>query len=293
MDHPTLCCRAQGRASDYCTNCDLLVGLASYHVVGVERGPDGLVVRVESPWGPVGCPDCGVRASSRGRREHRLVDIPAFGVPVRLVWVKRTWACREAACPRRSFTEVDDTLAPPRSTWTTRARSWAVGQLRREHATVHGLARQLGLGWDTVWSGIEPILTVAAADETRFAGVASLGVDEHVWHHVSTKAPEDGGRGLNELTGMVDLTTDENGQVRARLLDLVPGRSKKAYADWLTQRGEDFTAGVKVATLDPFHGYKAAIDDELADATAVLDVFHVVALGTNCGLFTIEGVVVV
>ena len=81
---------------------------------------------------------------------------------------------------------------------------------------------------------------------------------------------------------MVDLTTDENGQVRARLLDLVPGRSKKAYADWLTQRGGQFRAGVQVATLDPFHGYKAAIDDELAEATAVLDVFHVVALGTKC-----------
>ena len=282
MDHPTSCCRAQGPASDYCDNCDLLVGLDGYHVLDVARGPDGLVVRVESPPGPVGCPDCGVRATSRGRREHRLVDIPAFGVPVRLVWVKRTWACREVACSRRSFTETDEHLAPPRSTWTTRARSWAVGQLRREHATVHGLARQLGLGWDTVWSGVEPILAVAAADESRFTGVQTLGVDEHVWHHVSTKAPEDGGRGPKELTGMVDLTCDENGQVRARLLDLVPGRSKKAYADWLTERGEGFTAGVKVATLDPFHGYKAAIDDELEDATAVLDVFHVVALGTKC-----------
>jgi transposase len=282
MDNPTSCCAALGAPSAYCENCDLLVGLDGYHVVDVARGRDGLVVRVESSPGPVGCPDCGVRATSRGRREHRLVDVPAFGVPVRLVWVKRTWACREASCPRRSFTEVDENLAPPRSTWTARARSWAVGQLRREHATVHGLARQLGLGWDTVWSGVEPILAAAAADESRFTGVTSLGVDEHIWHHVSTKAPEDGGRGPKELTGMVDLTCDENGQVRARLLDLVPGRSKKAYADWLTQRGEGFTTGVKVATLDPFHGYKAAIDEELAEATAVLDVFHVVALGTKC-----------
>lgn len=115
----------------------------------------------------------------------------------------------------------------PMRTWPRRARrgrpgarSWAVGQLRREHATVLGLARQLGLGWDTVWSGIEPILAAAAADESRFAGVTSLGVDEHIWHHVSTKEPQDGGRGPRELTGMVDLTTDENGQVRARLLDL-------------------------------------------------------------------------
>ena len=77
MDHPTSCCRAVGSVSAYCDNCDLLVGLSGYRVIGVARGPDGLVVRVESPAGPVGCPDCGVRASSRGRREHRLVDIPA------------------------------------------------------------------------------------------------------------------------------------------------------------------------------------------------------------------------
>jgi transposase len=37
---------------------------------------------------------------------------------------------------------------------------------------------------------------------------------------------------------------------------------------------------VKVATLDPFHGYKNAIDDQLEDAVAVLDAFHVVKLGT-------------
>jgi transposase len=67
------------------------------------------------------------------------------------------------------------------------------------------------------------------ADPARFEGVAILGVDEHVWHHVSTKPIEDGGRGPKELTGMVDLTRDEHGRTRARLLDLVPGRSGQAY----------------------------------------------------------------
>jgi transposase len=38
--------------------------------------------------------------------------------------------------------------------------------------------------------------------------------------------------------------------------------------------------GIKVATLDPFPGYKNALDDELEDAIAVLDAFHVVKLGT-------------
>jgi transposase len=82
---------------------------------------------------------------------------------------------------------------------------------------------------------------------------------------------------------MVDLTWRKNpkGQVRpqARLLDLVPGRSGPAYAGWLAERGEQFRAGVRVATLDPFRGYANAIDDQLADAIAVLDAFHVVRLG--------------
>jgi transposase len=83
------------------------------------------------------------------------------------------------------------------------------------------------------------------------------------------------------LTGMVDLTRDQHGRTRARLLDLVPGRSGKAYADWLDQRGEAFRRRVQVATLDPFHGYKNAIDDQLEDATSVLDAFHVVKLGAQ------------
>lgn len=32
---------------------------------------------------------------------------------------------------------------------------------------------------------------------------------------------------------------------------------------------------IDIAALDPFVGYKAAIDDRLADAVAVLDTFHV------------------
>ena len=77
---------------------------------------------------------------------------------------------------------------------------------------------------------------------------------------------------------MVDLTRDKDGHVHARLLDLVPGRSGTVYKNWLDDRGDLFKKAVQVATLDPFRGYKNAIDDKLADATAVLDAFHVVAL---------------
>lgn len=271
------CCACQHAPTpSYCTNCDLLVGLEGYHVIGVDREPELLTVRVESPPGLMGCPACGVVASSRGRRTRRLVDTPCFGTPVVLVWVKRTWACPEPACPVKSFSEVDEALAPPRSAWTTRARWWAVSQLRREHACIAGLARQLGVAWDTTWAGIRPLLQAAADDEARFGGVHTLGVDEDIWHHVSEKT-----RGPKALTGMVDLTRDSRGHVQARLLDLVPGRSGKVYGDWLTARSPAFRSGVHVATLDPFHGYKNAIDENLEDATAVLDAFHIVKLGTQ------------
>ena len=283
MPEPTSCCRVGG---GYCDRCDLLVGLEGLHAVGADRDDGGAVtIRVESAPGPMGCPACGVLAQGHGRREVRLVDAPLFGKPATLVWRKRRWRCLEPVCPVGAFDEQDEAVARPRGLLTVRACWWAIGELRREHASVQGLARRLGTTWRTVWTSIRPLLQAADADPSRFEGVTRLGVDEHVWHHVSTKPVEDGGRGPKELTGMVDLSLhpDRTGElvVRARLLDLVPGRSGETYKTWLKDRGEAFRATVQVATLDPFHGYKNAIDDQLQDARSVLDAFHVVKLATQ------------
>lgn len=281
MPDATGCATACPSSAVYCDRCDVLVGLGGLHVVAVERRGDGvLVIDVESPPGPVGCPRCGQVAESRGRKALVLIDAPVGTAAVRVRWRKRRFRCGDDACPVRSFTEQNAAVAAPRAQLTARSISWAVGQMRRENASVQGIARQLGVSWKTVWRHVKPVLEKRAADESRFQGVRTLGVDEHLWHHVSTKPVEDGGRGPKELTGMVDLTRDASGRVRARLLDLVPGRSAKAYADWLQERGEQFRDQVQIATLDPFAGYKKALDDELDDAVAVLDAFHVVKLGT-------------
>ncbi len=62
---------------------------------------------------------------------------------------------------------------------------------------------------------------------------------------------------------------------------MVPGRTGTAYARWLKGQDPAFVSGVKHASLDPFRGYANAIRDELPDAVAVLDAFHVVKLGTQ------------
>ena len=268
---PTCSCE-----STYCGRCDVLVGLDGFHVIDLDAGRARLRVMVESALpGPVGCPVCGVIAHSHGRRERRLVDIPSFGRAVELIWRTRTWRCAEPRWAGGSFTEQALGLAPPRALITTRPRWWALRQLRFEGANVRALARQLGTTWPTVWSAIKPLLAAMAGDESRFAGVRELGVDEHIWHHVRVKD-----RGPKELTGMVDLTRDGRGRACARLLDLVPGRSGRVYLDWLRARGPVFTAGIAVATLDPFHGYKNAIGDRLQDAVAVLDAFSPASGGT-------------
>nr|WP_108717756.1 ISL3 family transposase [Miniimonas sp. S16] len=276
MTNATACVRAPSTA-DPCPRCDLLLGLEGVvHVEGVERTDGHMRVEVSTPSQLMGCPDCGVVAPSRGRRVRQLHDVPHGSTRVVLVWRQRVWRCPDPACARGTFTEQVPDLVRARGSVTTRAVAWAMEQLRREHATISGLARQLGIAWKTMWRGIKPVLEHLDGQEQRFEGVKSLGVDEHIWHHGDPRR-----KGPKELTGMVDLTRDEQGRVHARLLDLVPGRSKKACTDWLTARGDAFRKNIAVAALDPFGGYKAAIDEELADAVAVLDAFHVVKLGTQ------------
>ena len=83
------------------------------------------------------------------------------------------------------------------------------------------------------------------------------------------------------MTGIVDLTRDDEGNLHARLLDVVPGRSGTVYAGWLKDQDRGFIAGIEQASLDPFRGYANAIRDEFRDVVPVLDAFHVVKLGTQ------------
>lgn len=272
MSNATGCAGAP--TTDPCSRCDVLLGLDGVHVEHVERGPTSLTVTVSTPWALMGCPACGVVAAGRGRRVRVLHDVPGQ-VPVIVRWRQRTWRCPDAGCGVGMFVEQLPTLVHPRGSLTGRAVIWAISQLRHEHATIQGLSRQLGTSWKTLWRAVKPRLVELADDESRLAGVVSLGVDEHVWHHTPHKAAT---KGPTMLTGMVDLTRDADGVVHARLLDLVPGRSGTVFAAWLKARTDCFRDGVQVATLDPFRGYANALRDELAEATPVLDAFHVVKL---------------
>ena len=51
---------------------------------------------------------CGVRAEAQDRRPVHLRDLPCFGRPARLVWIKRRWRCPDTDCDARTWTEHSD-----------------------------------------------------------------------------------------------------------------------------------------------------------------------------------------
>ena len=108
--------------------------------------------------------------------------------------------------------------------------------------TVAGLARQLGVGWHTVMCAVTAVGTPLVNDPARLGGVNASGVDEHAWQQTNQR------RHTQFATGIVDLTPRR----AARLLEVTPGRSGAAYADWLGERGRQWRAQIKVARARPF-----------------------------------------
>jgi transposase len=270
MDHCTC-----GSSLRWCARADALFNLAGMHILDVAHDEaDRLVVTVETDADVGGCRACGVVAVGHGRRDHVAADAPCFGAVTVVRWRKRVWRCAEPVCPVVTFSEEHELVAP-RAKLTSRAVSWATDALAHDDTTVSALARHLGVDWHTLWDAVEAEATRRLADPARLQGVTVLGVDEHIWRPSKIGDPQ------RAVTGMVDLTRDEHGNLRARLLDVVPGRSGTAYAGWLKDQPTEFIDGVKQASLDPFRGYANAIRDELPDAVAVLDAFHVVKLGTG------------
>ncbi|MEO3937530.1 transposase family protein [Dermatophilaceae bacterium Soc4.6] len=115
MDHSTC-----ASSATWCPRTDLLFDVPGMHVLTVQRDETRFVLTIETDADVGGCPSCGVVAIGHGRRRRVVAEAPAFGVPVRLVWLARLWRCREPACPVGVFTERHDLVAP-RAKLTSRA----------------------------------------------------------------------------------------------------------------------------------------------------------------------------
>ena len=166
----------------------------------------------------------------------------------------------------------DRGAAPVRGKLTHGGLRWALEALVCQHLPVARIAESLDVSWH---AANDAILAeghqVLIDDPARFDGVTTIGVDEHVWRHTRL--------GDKYVTVIIDLTPVREKTGPARLLDMVPGRSKHAFKTWLAGAGRrPGGTGIDVVAMDGFTGYKTAAGEEIPDATAVMDPFHVVQL---------------
>ena len=219
------------------------------------------------------CPDCGADGRYRDTVTRPLTDLPVAGYPLVLQVCVPRYRCVTIDCGRSVFNQDVGMLAVPRASTTRRCARYVLRRLMVDRTTVSAIAAELGVSWHTVSSiamrATEDLITAAGPD--RLAGVKVIGVDEHRW------APRRRGT-QGFVTLIIDLTPVHDGTGRARLLDMVAGRSAAALTTWLAAQPPAFRDQVEVIAMDGFAGYKTAATDVLPEATTVMDPFHVVAL---------------
>jgi transposase len=237
-------------------------------VTGQRLEPDRAVLacRVVEPdeW----CRECGCQGSARDTVVRPLAHEPFGWLPTTLLVTVRRYRCADCGHVWRQDTSR---AAEPRSKLSRGALRWALQGLVVAHLTVARIAEALAVSWNTANSAVlAEGKRVLIDDPTRYDGVKVIGVDEHVWRHTR--------KGDKYVTVIIDLTPIRDGSGAARLLDMVEGRSKQVFKSWLAARPKAWRDALEVVAMDGFTGFKSATSEELPQAAAVMDPFHVVRL---------------
>jgi transposase len=240
-------------------------------VTGQRLEPDRAVLAcrivAEDRW----CRRCGEEGRPRDTVTRRLAHEPFGWRPTTLLVTVRRYRCAGCAHVWRQDTSK---AAAPRAALSRRALQWALKAIVCQHLSVSRVAEGLAVSWNTANNAVlAEGRRVLIADPARFDGVAVIGVDEHVWRHTR--------RGDKYVTVIIDLTPIRDKTGPARLLDMVEGRSKSAFQQWLAERPKQWRDRVEVVAMDGFTGFKTAATEELPEAVAVMDPFHVVRLAGN------------
>ncbi|MEV0149161.1 MULTISPECIES: ISL3 family transposase [unclassified Nonomuraea] len=236
----------------------------------IEHGRAILACRVVEPEGSDErwCRRCGCEGAPRDTVTRRLAHEPlGWRLTTLLVTIRRHRCSNCGHVWRQDTTKA----AEPRAKLSRRGLRWALEAIVCQHLTVARVAEGLGVAWNTANDAVLAEGKRALIDDPgRFDGVKVVGVDEHVWRHIR--------RGDKYVTVITDLTGVRDGTGPARLLAMVEGRSKQAFKTWLAERPAAWRDAVEIVAMDGFTGFKTATAEDLPDAVAVMDPFHVVRL---------------
>ena len=218
----------------------------------------------DDPW----CRKCGAEGVPRDTVVRRLAHEPFGHRPTILQVRVRRYRCAHCG---KTWRQDTSKAAAPRAKISRGGLGWALTAIVVDHLTVTRAAAGLGVSWHTANSAIIAEGRRRLIDDAaRFDGVTTIGVDEHVWRHTRL--------GDKYVTVIIDLTPARENTGPARLLDMVEGRSKAVFKQWLAGRPQAWRDGIEVVAMDGFSGFKTAAAEELPDAVPVMDPFHVVRL---------------
>jgi len=214
------------------------------------------------------CRQCGGQARIRGSVVRRVTHVPLGWRPTQLQLRLRRYRCEACACVWQQDTT---SVVAPEAKLSHAAALWALKSVVIDRLSIARVADNLGVSWHTANDAVlDTGRRLLIDDPHRLTGVRVLGVDEHVWRHTRW--------GNRYVTVVIDLTPVADGTGPARMLDMVPGRSKQTFINWLEAQTSAFRKGIEIVAMDGFTGYKTAAAETLPEATTVMDPFHVVAL---------------
>ena len=247
---------------------EALLGLDGFRVLEVNEAPDELVITIETSLDVVGCRRCGTRAHAQDRMPIDIRDLPCFGRPARLRWIKRRWRCVDPDCDAKSWTEGSPHV-DAQVVLTRRAGAEACRQVGEEARAVSVVAAELGVCWWTVMNAVIEHGTPLVDDPERVGAVRQLGVDETSYLSAKPTHP------TIYATGLVDL------EARV-LIDLVEGNGAAELRRWTANAHPQWLRGIEVVATDLAESFRAGLSPHLDHATRVADPFHVVRAGNRC-----------
>lgn len=246
---------------------EALVGLKDVRVLAYERRASDVKLCIEQVVEDVRCPRCQRRAQVKERPIVSYVDLPVYGVAMRLSWKKHRMCCVHDDCPMRSWVLGDYRIAAKHCLLTTRAAKWATVQVGTGR-TVKEVAHELNCDWHTVNDAVTTYGTaLLQADRRRLNQTSAIGLDE-------TSFVKLGGHHTSYATTVTDVE-------HHRIIDILPTRNFVDVAGFLDQQPEAWKARIAYGALDMSNVYAAVYSVILPKAAQVVDPFHVIALANR------------
>ena len=246
-----------------------LVGLKDVRVLHYKRRGPNVELLIEQVTEKVRCPSCHGQVEVKERPVVTYVDLPVYGVPMRLSWKKHRMRCVDPDCSKKTFVLQDHRIAAKNCLLTTRAAKWATHQVGGGR-TVSEVAKELDCDWHTVNDAVTTYgKALLAADRRRLNQTTAIGLDETSFVKLGSS---------NHRSYATTVCDVEHHQI----IEILPSRDFTEVAAYIDKQPRAWKERIRFGALDMSATYAAVYSVMLPKAAQVVDPFHAVGLANRC-----------